>query len=76
MSSRGRERRDRLGKLAQRIGCAEPPYYLYAPRRPSEPAPGWYWVAAGDRHPSYLGYSSVDAEIKLRALLDREATPS
>lgn len=67
---RGRERRDRLARLARQAGGAHtPPYYLHGPRSPSEAAPGWYWVPRGRRHPEYLGYSSVDAEITLRSKL-------
>lgn len=56
----------RLRATARKLGYDREPYYLHTPNGPAEPAPGWYWRAAGATHPEYLGYNHIDAEIALR----------
>jgi hypothetical protein len=70
------ERRDRLRRLARPLRPALEPYYLHRPLGDAEPAPGWYWVPRGAEHPSYLGFSAVDAEINLRRHLELEEAQS
>lgn len=65
------ERRTRLHRLSRKL--ARPPevmpYFVRRPERPEEPAPGWYMVVARQQQPIYLGYSAIDAELKLREMV-------
>jgi hypothetical protein len=74
---RGRERRDRLARMAeQAIGSAPPraPFYVGPADVGDAPwmqAPGWYWQAPGAHFPTYLGHNSTRAEMALLELRAR-----
>lgn len=76
---RGRERRDRLARIAlQATGGVEPrraPFYVQpgdVDDAPWQKAPGWYWQAPDAPFPTYLAYSSARAEVELLMLLARQ----
>jgi hypothetical protein len=68
------ERRFRLHREAKKLDPRPEvlPYYLHGARSKHERAPGWYVHLAGHEFPYYLADNSVDAEIELRAIRERE----
>jgi hypothetical protein len=80
---RGRERRDRLGRIALKAtGGVEPtrmPFYVH-PNDVGDAtwmiAPGWYWQAPSALFPTYLGYNSTRAEVALLTLAEQHRTAS
>jgi hypothetical protein len=68
------ERRFRLHRVARRLKPRPEtmPYYLHSGRSTYEQAAGWYFTPAGAEHPAWLADNAVDAEIRLRGLVERQ----
>lgn len=77
MPSDGRQGTLRLKRAARPLEPARDPFYVHNPVGARVPAgPGWYWTPAGAQAPEYLGHNSIEAEIRLRALVDAAKDPA